>query len=87
MNDHSKLYDYSEQQNIDTEKPENFINHDIEWLKNSYEDDIWELEPHIITDDKSKYTITWDLYDLENYNVSFTDGIIGRWLQRNLHIG
>ncbi|MEQ1136335.1 site-specific integrase [Acinetobacter seifertii] len=74
MNDHSKLYDYSEQQNIDTEKPENFINHDIEWLKNSYEDDIWELEPHIITDDKSKYTITWDLYDLENYN-----GVFHRW--------
>lgn len=65
------LYDISLQQNTDTKKHENFINHDIGWLRNSYKDDVWELKPHIVTDDKSKYTISWNIYNLENYSSVF----------------
>lgn len=74
MIENLKPYNISVQQNIYTEKHENFINHDIAWLKNSYEDDVWELKPHIITDEKSKYTISWNVYNLENYN-----GVFHRW--------
>lgn len=67
-------YDIPVQQNSDTEKHENSIHHDIDWLRNSYQDDVWELKPHIITDEKSKYTISWNIYNLENYN-----GVFHRW--------
>ena len=62
------------QQSFDTEEQENLRNQDTNWLKNSYKDDVWELKPHIVTDEKSKYTVTWNLYNLENYN-----GIFHRW--------
>ena len=74
MIENSELYDFSQQQDIGTDKNDSFIHLNIEWLKNSYTDDVWELMPHIITDDKSKYTITWNLYDLENYS-----GVFHRW--------
>jgi len=46
----------------------------IRWLVNNYEDDVWKLVPHIQTDEKSKYTVTWDLYDMSNYV-----GVFDRW--------
>lgn len=52
----------------------NTINHDISWLKNSYEDDIWYLVPHIVTDESSRYTVSWNIYNFENYK-----GIFHRW--------
>lgn len=67
-------YAISAQQDHDREKHDNLKNHEIAWLKNEYEDDVWKLKPHIITDDKSKYTISWNVYNLENYN-----GIFHRW--------
>ncbi|KAF1011695.1 MAG: hypothetical protein GAK29_04930 [Acinetobacter bereziniae] len=69
-----KLYDIPEQQNNDSEKNENLINDNIDWLRNNYKDDVWELIPHIITDEKSKYTISWNIYNIENYN-----GVFNRW--------
>ncbi|WP_218948554.1 site-specific integrase [Acinetobacter sp. YH12126] len=74
MIENSELYDYLFQQDIGTVKNNNFAPINITWLKNCYTDDVWELRPHIITDDKAKYTITWDLYGLENYS-----GVFHRW--------
>lgn len=74
MIENLKSYAISAQQDNDREKHDNLINHEIDWLKNKYEDDVWKLKPHIITDDKSKYTISWNVYNLENYK-----GIFHRW--------
>lgn len=61
-------------ENIDDEHCNYTNSHNISWLKNNYNDDIWELTPHIHTDDKSKYTVTWNIYDIEkNY------GVFDRW--------
>lgn len=74
MIENLKSYAISVQQDNDREKHDNLINHDIAWLKNKYEDDVWKLKPHIITDDKSRYTISWNVYNLENFR-----GIFHRW--------
>lgn len=59
---------------IGPEQSRHIRNNDISWLINSYEDDTWNLIPHIITDDKSKYTVSWTIYSLEKYN-----GFFHRW--------
>ncbi|EZQ00999.1 hypothetical protein CL42_16045, partial [Acinetobacter sp. Ver3] len=69
--ENSEIYNYSFHQDIDTDKNDKFLPLNISWLKNCYTDDVWELKPHIVTDEKSKYTITWNLYDLENYSSVF----------------
>ena len=46
----------------------------VQWLVNNYEDDVWKLQPHIHTDDNSKYTVNWDIYDTSEYV-----GVFNRW--------
>lgn len=46
----------------------------IPWLLNKYEDDVWKLKPHIHSDDNSKYTVNWNLYDTDEYI-----GVFDRW--------
>ena len=53
------------------EKP---VQRDTPWLLNNYEDDVWKLKPHIHSDDNSKYTVNWNIFDTNQYI-----GIFNRW--------
>ena len=44
------------------------------YLLNNYEDDVWKLKPHIHSDDNSKYTVNWNIFDTNQYI-----GIFNRW--------
>ena len=44
------------------------------WLLNNYEDDVWKLKPHIHSDDTSKYTVNWNIFDTNEYI-----GVFNRW--------
>lgn len=74
MIENLKQYDIPIHRKKIKEHYESPIEHKIWWLKNSFDDDIWELDPHIETEERARYTVNWNIYDLENYN-----GIFHRW--------
>ncbi|WP_227569080.1 hypothetical protein [Acinetobacter baumannii] len=46
---------------------EEVIQKNTPWLLNNYEDDVWKLKPHIYSDDISKYTVNWNIFDTNEY--------------------
>lgn len=53
---------------------EELIQKNTPWLLNNYEDDVWKLKPHIHSDDTSKYTVNWNIFDINKYI-----GVFNRW--------
>ncbi len=50
------------------------VQRNIPWLLNNYEDDVWKLKPHIHSDDNSRYTVNWNIFDINEYI-----GVFNRW--------
>ena len=64
---------YIKNNNI-VEVDEKLVQRNTPWLLNNYEDDVWKLKPHIHSDDNSKYTVNWNIFDTNQYI-----GIFNRW--------
>lgn len=64
---------YIKNNNI-VEVDEKLVQRNIPWLLNNYEDDVWKLKPHIHSDDKSRYTVNWNIFDINEYI-----GVFNRW--------
>ncbi|WP_240488347.1 site-specific integrase, partial [Acinetobacter nosocomialis] len=56
------------------EVDEKLVQRNIPWLLNNYEDDVWKLKPHIHSDDNSRYTVNWNIFDINEYI-----GVFNRW--------
>ncbi|EKU40388.1 MULTISPECIES: site-specific integrase [Acinetobacter] len=64
---------YIKNNNI-VEVDEKLVQRNIPWLLNNYEDDVWKLKPHIHSDDNSRYTVNWNIFDINEYI-----GVFNRW--------
>ena len=56
------------------EVDEKLVQRNTPWLLNNYEDDVWKLKPHIHSDDNSRYTVNWNIFDINEYI-----GVFNRW--------
>ncbi|HHX4922149.1 site-specific integrase [Acinetobacter pittii] len=64
---------YIKNNNI-VEVDEKLVQRNTPWLLNNYEDDVWKLKPHIHSDDNSRYTVNWNIFDINEYI-----GVFNRW--------
>ena len=64
---------YIQNNNI-VEVDEKLVQRNTPWLLNNYEDDVWKLKPHIHSDDNSRYTVNWNIFDINEYI-----GVFNRW--------
>lgn len=64
---------YIKNNNI-VEVDEKLVQRNTPWLLNNYEDDVWKLKPHIHSDDNSRYTVNWNIFDINDYI-----GVFNRW--------
>ena len=64
---------YIKNNNI-VEVDEKLVQKNTPWLLNNYEDDVWKLKPHIHSDDNSRYTVNWNIFDINEYI-----GVFNRW--------
>ena len=64
---------YIQNNNI-VEVDEKLVQRNTPWLLNNYEDDVWKLKPHIHSDDNSRYTVNWNIFDINDYI-----GVFNRW--------
>ena len=64
---------YIKNNNI-VEVDEKLVQRNTPWLLNNYEDDVWKLKPHIHSDDNSRYTVNWNIFDNNEYI-----GVFNRW--------
>lgn len=64
---------YIKNNNI-VEVDEKLVQRNTSWLLNNYEDDVWKLKPHIHSDDNSRYTVNWNIFDINEYI-----GVFNRW--------
>ncbi|MDI9662793.1 site-specific integrase [Acinetobacter baumannii] len=70
----SRDHIFSIKNNNAVERDEELVQRHTPWLLNNYEDDVWKLKPHIHSDDNSKYTVNWNIFDTNQYI-----GIFNRW--------